>query len=92
MTAFASAPEAGPELLRIRLSANGPRARRLPAPSTAWAEKPVPYCSVRRPPGEGDEDHLVELARREPVVLLYGARDPEHNQAVVIRELVEKTP
>ncbi|MGH7860990.1 MAG: DUF488 domain-containing protein [Candidatus Dormibacteraceae bacterium] len=35
-------------------------------------------------------DQLVELAREQPLTLLYGARDTERNQAVVIRELLEE--
>ena len=31
-------------------------------------------------------DELRELARRRPVTLLFGARDEEHNDAVVLRE------
>ena len=33
---------------------------------------------------------LAEMARDRPVVLLYGARDDEHNQAVVIKEVLEE--
>ncbi len=32
---------------------------------------------------------LAELARERPLVLLYGARDTEHNQAVVLKEVLE---
>ena len=35
-------------------------------------------------------DHLRELAAREPVALLYGAKDREHNQAVVIAEMLQE--
>jgi uncharacterized protein YeaO (DUF488 family) len=35
-------------------------------------------------------DELVAAARREPVTLLFGARDQRHNQAVVIRDVVEE--
>lgn len=35
-------------------------------------------------------DQLVELARAGTLTLLYGARDTERNQAVVIREMVEE--
>jgi uncharacterized protein YeaO (DUF488 family) len=31
---------------------------------------------------------LVEIARKRPVVLVYGARDIEHNQALALREYV----
>jgi uncharacterized protein YeaO (DUF488 family) len=33
---------------------------------------------------------LLEVAAREPLTLLYGARDRERNQAVVIREVLEE--
>lgn len=33
---------------------------------------------------------LRRLARERTVTLLYGARDEEHNQAVVLKELLEK--
>jgi uncharacterized protein YeaO (DUF488 family) len=33
---------------------------------------------------------LVELAGKGPLTLLYGARDTERNQAVVVRELLEE--
>jgi uncharacterized protein YeaO (DUF488 family) len=33
---------------------------------------------------------LLEAARRGPVTLLYGAKDTEHNQAVVLREYLRE--
>lgn len=33
---------------------------------------------------------LAELARPGPLTLLYGAKDAEHNQAVVLREVLEE--
>jgi len=33
---------------------------------------------------------LAEMARSGGLVLLYGARDDEHNQAVVLREVIEE--
>lgn len=33
-------------------------------------------------------DELKSLARKEPVTLLYAAKDQEHNNAVVLRELL----
>lgn len=35
-------------------------------------------------------DELAATARKRPLTLLYSARDTERNQAVVIRELLEK--
>jgi uncharacterized protein YeaO (DUF488 family) len=33
---------------------------------------------------------LAELSVRRPLVLLYGAKDPAHNQAVVLKEVLEE--
>lgn len=35
-------------------------------------------------------DLLDDLRRRAPVTLIFSARDPEHNNAVVLREILEK--
>jgi uncharacterized protein YeaO (DUF488 family) len=35
-------------------------------------------------------DELAGLARRRPVVLLYAARDREHNQALLLKEMLER--
>lgn len=52
-----------------------------------WEEFQQRYCA------ELDENPsawqpLVEAAKRGPVTLLFGARDREHNQAVVLRDYV----
>lgn len=40
--------------------------------------------------GRRDEiERLRRIARRRRLLLLYSARDPEHNQAVVLQELIE---
>jgi len=41
-------------------------------------------------PGSKALNELVELARRGPVVLLFGARNPEFNQAAVLLKIVEE--
>jgi uncharacterized protein YeaO (DUF488 family) len=33
---------------------------------------------------------LAQLARERPLVLLFGARDAEHNQAVVLKDVLEE--
>ena len=33
---------------------------------------------------------LEEIAHRGPLTLIYGAKDPEHNRAVVLKELLDK--
>ncbi len=40
--------------------------------------------------GSAELDHLVALASRRRITLVYGARHRERNQAVVLRELVEE--
>ena len=41
--------------------------------------------------GNGEAvDRLMELAVSQPVTLLFGARDTEHNQAVALLEYLEK--
>ena len=35
-------------------------------------------------------DQLAELAQKGPVTLLYGARDEQRNQAVVLREVLQE--
>lgn len=33
---------------------------------------------------------LRDLAKKRTITLLYGARDPDHNNAVVLKDLIEK--
>ena len=44
---------------------------------------------LERPQQQVLMEQLVELGQTGPLTLLYGARDTERNQAVVIREVVE---
>jgi uncharacterized protein YeaO (DUF488 family) len=34
--------------------------------------------------------HLADLSRRESVTLVYGAHDENHNQAVVLKQVIER--
>lgn len=43
---------------------------------------------VEEEPGRGGMERLRELARREPVTLVFGARDVEHSEAAVLRDLL----
>jgi uncharacterized protein YeaO (DUF488 family) len=55
-----------------------------------WVEFKRRYHSELRRPDRQEQLHeLLELARKGPVTLLYGARDEEHNEAVALREFVE---
>lgn len=68
------------------------------APSTALREwfghKPERWKEFRRRyRGElrarkAELDQIRTLARRQPVTLIYSARDTEHNAAVVLREVL----
>lgn len=45
---------------------------------------------LRRPEQSEAIQELARLARSKTVTLLYGAADAEHNQAVVLKELLEQ--
>lgn len=56
-----------------------------------WREFQQRYrAELARPPQSDLVDELVALARQGPLTLLYGARDEERNQAVVLRSLIEE--
>lgn len=55
-----------------------------------WAEFHDRYLHELADPAKQPAlDRLVDEARRGPVTLVYSARDTEHNQAQVLRELLE---
>lgn len=55
-----------------------------------WEEFRRRYRAELREPEQRERlQHLRELAGRQPVSLLFGAKDREHNQAVVIAELLQ---
>lgn len=54
-----------------------------------WEEFRIRYRDELRSRVEA-VDRLLEIAARRRVVLLFGARDPQHNQAVVLREFLLK--
>jgi len=45
---------------------------------------------LQAPEQQARLDELVALARQGPLTLLYGAKDTEHNQAVVLGELLRE--
>ena len=56
-----------------------------------WQEFRRRYrAELERPEQQEILAQLVAMARAGPVTLLYGARDTERNQAVVIREVLEE--
>jgi uncharacterized protein YeaO (DUF488 family) len=60
----------------------GHRPERFPAFRERYREELDRHPDAVRP--------LLEAARRGPVTLLYGAKDTEHNQAVVLREYLRE--
>jgi len=56
-----------------------------------WPEFQRRYrTELARPPQRGLVDQLVTLAGQGPLTLLFGARDEERNEAVVLRSLIEE--
>ena len=56
-----------------------------------WEEFERRYrAELEQPPQQQLLDQLSALAREGPVTLLYGAKDEERNQAVVLRSVVEE--
>jgi uncharacterized protein YeaO (DUF488 family) len=56
-----------------------------------WAEFQARYRAELADPERAQAlDALAERALRGPVTLVFGARDPEHNQAVVIADELER--
>jgi len=54
---------------------------------TRWTEFQHRYRTELQQHGE-QLDHLRTLARKGVVTLVYGARDQEHNDAVVLRDVL----
>ena len=54
-----------------------------------WQEFRIRYRDELQSCGEAVE-RLLKIAARRRLVLLFGARDPEHNQAVALREFLLK--
>jgi len=52
-----------------------------------WAEFKRRYTAELRENAEG-LDEFRTLARRGPITLIYAARDQEHNEAVIIRDML----
>ncbi|MDQ2671057.1 MAG: DUF488 family protein [Gemmatimonadota bacterium] len=57
-------------------------------PAARWPDFRTRYLRELR---ENDAvDRLVEAARRGTITLLFGARDPKRNHAVVLRQFLEE--
>ncbi|HET8597945.1 MAG TPA: DUF488 domain-containing protein [Castellaniella sp.] len=46
-------------------------------------------AELQSAPAQALMDEILSAAGRRPVTLLYGARDTEHNQAIVLAELMQ---
>ena len=65
--------------------------RRFHGEPSKWKEFVVAYArELRKQPAQAASESLRERAGREPVTLLYAARDEAHNNAVALKALLEK--
>lgn len=59
--------------------------------STRWAEFRRRYQRELRAPGMVEElRNLAQMSRNKTITLVYSAADERHNQAVVLKSLIEK--
>jgi uncharacterized protein YeaO (DUF488 family) len=59
--------------------------------STRWAEFRRRYQMELRAPGMFEElRNLAQMSRNKTITLVYSAADERHNQAVVLKNLIEK--
>ncbi len=57
-----------------------------------WEEFRLRYREeLQQPEAHSALQELSKLARTQTITLLYGAADTAHNQAVVLKELIERT-
>jgi uncharacterized protein YeaO (DUF488 family) len=54
-----------------------------------WKEFQTRYCNELRDKKESI-DQLKEEAKKHTVTLVYGARDEEHNEAIVLKQVLER--
>lgn len=57
-----------------------------------WSEFKKRYQKELRQSSEAKEalSELTELARKKKLTLIYAAKDPEHNNAIVLQNLIQK--
>lgn len=56
-----------------------------------WPEFQARYrAELRQPKARAQLSELAALARKRPLTLLYAAKDEEHNEAVVLRSVLER--
>jgi uncharacterized protein YeaO (DUF488 family) len=64
--------------------------RRFHAKPGAWEEfKTAYYAQLERPPAQSAVCDLFDRLRREPVTLLFAARDETRNNAVALKEWLD---
>jgi uncharacterized protein YeaO (DUF488 family) len=56
-----------------------------------WKEFRARYLKeLKRPEAQKALHDIADAAKKGTVTLVYGAKDPEHNQAAVLKEIIEK--
>jgi uncharacterized protein YeaO (DUF488 family) len=69
------------------------RRRRFHGDPGGWEEfRTAYYAELEEPPAQAAVRSLIEQLRREPVTLLFDARDEARNNAVALKEWLDKRP
>ena len=56
-----------------------------------WKEFRARYLKeLKRPDAQKALHDIAEVAKKGTVTLVYGAKDPEHNQAALLKEVLDK--
>jgi uncharacterized protein YeaO (DUF488 family) len=67
--------------------------RRFHGDPGGWEEfRTAYYAELEEPPAQAAVRSLIEQLRREPVTLLFAARDEARNNAVALKEWLDKRP
>ena len=65
--------------------------RRYHGDPAAWEEfKTAYYAELKQPPAQSAVRDLLDRLSREPVTLLFAARDETHNNAVALKEWLDQ--
>jgi uncharacterized protein YeaO (DUF488 family) len=72
------------------IAPSDPLRRRYHNDPAAWQDfKAAYYAELERQPAQSAARDLLDRLRREPVTLLFAARDEEHNNAVALKEWLD---
>ena len=73
------------------IAPSDPLRRRFHGDPAAWEDfKTAYYAALQQPPAQSAVRDLLERLSREPVTLLFAARDETRNNAVALKEWLEE--